>query len=141
MPNDDYAPQTRSASSRRQFLGFSAGVSAMAANMSLLDVLSQPALAEELKQKRKSVILLWLAGGASQLETWDPKPGRATGGPFSEIQTNIPGTRISELLPRMSRRLHHTAIIRSLNTVIADHDVRQPRWIPSVGYSRAPSPQ
>ncbi len=107
--------------SRRGFLKCTAGLSAMAANMSLLEVLAQPAMAEQLKQNQKSVILLWLAGGASQLETWDPKPGRATGGPFAEISTNVPGTRISELLPRMSRRLHHTAIIRSLNTVIADH--------------------
>ena len=57
----------------------------------------------------------------SQLETWDPKPGRPTGGPFAQIQTSIPGIGISELLPKMSSRLGETAIIRSLNTKIADH--------------------
>ena len=50
-----------------------------------------PALADELKKQQKRVILLWLAGGASQLETWDPKPGAATGGPFRAIQTDVPG--------------------------------------------------
>ncbi|MCC6510805.1 MAG: DUF1501 domain-containing protein [Pirellulaceae bacterium] len=108
--------------SRRQMLSASAlGMAGVAANMSRLDLLGQPAFAEELQKQNKSVILLWLAGGASQLETWDPKPGRHTGGPFAKIQTCIPGIEISELLPKMSSRLHETAIIRSLNTKIADH--------------------
>ncbi len=107
--------------SRRGFLGAATGATALAADMTVLDVLSRPALAEDLKRQQKSVILLWLAGGASQFETWDPKPGWPTGGPFAKIPTNVPGTHISELLPEMSRRLHYTAIIRSLNTKIADH--------------------
>jgi len=67
------------------------------------------------------VILLWLAGGASQFETWDPKPGAKTGGPFRAIPTNVTGIHISELLPELAQRMQHTAIIRSLNTKIADH--------------------
>jgi hypothetical protein len=106
--------------SRRCFLGTAAAASAFA-NMTVLDALSRPAMADELRQKRKNVILLWLAGGASQLETWDPKPGRPTGGPFGKIQTDVPGIEICELLPRQSQRMHHTAVIRSLNTKIADH--------------------
>lgn len=106
--------------SRRGFLAAAGGVSA-AASMTALDVLKQPALAEELKRKDKRVILLWLAGGASQLETWDPKPGRMTGGPFRAIQTSIPSIQISELLPKMSTRLDNTAIIRSLNTKDGSH--------------------
>ena len=108
--------------SRRGFLGTAAvGASTLAADMTVLDLLKQPLLADELRRQQKRVILLWLAGGASQLETWDPKPGRPTGGPFATIQTGIPGVEISELLPRMSQRLSQTAIIRSLNTKIADH--------------------
>lgn len=110
--------------SRRGWLGATAtavGTSAVA-DMTFLDVLQTPALAGELQSNQKSVILLWLAGGASQFETWDPKPGRPTGGPFAKIQTTVPGIEISELLPKMSTRLHqHTALIRSLNTRIADH--------------------
>ena len=72
--------------SRRALLaGAAAGATTFAADMSQLECFSQPAFAEELKQQKKSVILLWLAGGASQLETWDPKPGRDTGGPFAAI--------------------------------------------------------
>jgi len=108
--------------SRRQLLGAAAvGSTVAAADMNRLSLFSQSGLAGENARGDKSVILLWLAGGASQLETWDPKPGRSTGGPFAKIQTSVPGIEISELLPKMSQRLNETAIIRSLNTKIADH--------------------
>jgi uncharacterized protein (DUF1501 family) len=75
-----------------------------------------------LKKTQKRVILLWLAGGASQLETWDPKPGASTGGPFRAIQTDVPGLRISELMPKMASRIGKTtAVIRGLNTKNGDH--------------------
>jgi hypothetical protein len=107
---------------RRGFLGaVAAGALAFAADMTALDVLTAPALAGELKQRQKRVILLWLAGGASQLETFDPKPGAPTGGPFRSIPTTVPGIHISELMPRMARRMKHTCIIRSLNTKNGDH--------------------
>ena len=107
---------------RRGFLGaVAAGASALAADMTVLDALKAPAVAAELKRRQKHVILLWLAGGASQLETWDPKPGAATGGPFRSIETTVPGIRISELMPRMAQRMEHTCIIRSLNTKNGDH--------------------
>lgn len=108
--------------SRRGFLGAAAAGAACAANMmSGLDVLTSPALAGELKKGQKRVILLWLAGGSSQLETWDPKPGAQTGGPFRAIKTNIPGIQISELMPQMAKRMQHTCIVRSLNTKDGDH--------------------
>ena len=107
---------------RRAFLGsMAAGVTAFATDMSGLNVLTTPALANELKKQQKRVIMLWLAGGASQLETFDPKPGAATGGPFRAIQTSVPGVQISELMPKMAQRLQHTCIIRSLNTKDGDH--------------------
>ena len=74
-----------------------------------------------LKKGNKRVILLWLAGGASQLETWDPKPGVPTGGPFADIPTDIPGVHISELMPKMAKRMKHSCLIRSLNTKDGGH--------------------
>ena len=68
--------------SRRRFLGTMGGAATAAAGMAGLNVLGNPALAGELASSGKRVIMLWLAGGASQLETFDPKPGRPTGGPF-----------------------------------------------------------
>ena len=107
---------------RRSFLGAAgAAATAFSSDMTGLNMLAQPALAKELKQRDKRVILLWLAGGASQLETFDPKPGRPTGGPYRSIGTAVAGTHISELMPKMAQRMKHTAIIRSLNTKIADH--------------------
>jgi Protein of unknown function (DUF1501) len=107
---------------RRGFLGsMAAGAAAFAADMTVLDRLQQPALARELKRNEKRVILLWLAGGSSQLETWDPKPGTPTGGPFRSIPTAVPGIHISELMPKMAQRMERTCIIRSLNTRNGDH--------------------
>jgi hypothetical protein len=98
-----------------------AGATAFAADMTVLDLLREPALARELNRTDKRVILLWLAGGSSQLETWDPKPGTVTGGPFRSIATAVPGIEISELMPKVAQRMDHTCIIRSLNTKNGDH--------------------
>jgi hypothetical protein len=106
--------------SRRAFLGAAAGAAAFA-DMTGLNMLTSPALAGELKKQQKRVILLWLAGGSSQLETWDPKPGAPTGGPFRAIPTRMPGVHISELMPKMAARMNHTLVIRSLNTRNGDH--------------------
>lgn len=104
---------------RASAMGVVAGC--FAADMGQIHALRSEEIAGELKRQDKRVILLWLAGGASQFETWDPKPGAKTGGPFRAIQTNATGVHISELLPELSQRMQHTAIIRSLNTKIADH--------------------
>ena len=114
--------------SRRAFLG--AGTGALVGGTAGLGVLGNPAFAEQLKKTDKRVILLFLSGGASQFETWDPKPGRPTGGPFLTIPTSIPGVRISELMPRMAQEIHqHTAIIRSISTTNTGHDGRGVRQL------------
>src|SRR5436853_3290299 len=117
---------------RRGFLGAAgATAAAFAADMTGLSILGQTALAKDLNKQQKRCILLWLAGGASQLETWDPKPGAQTGGPFRAIPTSVPGVHISELMPRMAQRMQNTCIIRSPNTPNGDHGRRpgmmQPR--------------
>src|SRR6185437_5748486 len=120
--NPSFCGSPEHALDRRRFLGtVAAGAAAFAADMTALDVLKSPAVAADLKQKGKRVILLWLAGGSSQLETWDPKPGAPTGGPFRAIPTAVPGIHISELMPQMAKRMKHTCIVRSLNTRNGDH--------------------
>jgi hypothetical protein len=115
-------PQENGLSRRRFLSAAAAGVTAgSVAAMTAIHGLRSEAMASELKKQNKRVILLWLAGGASQFETWDPKPGAKTGGPFRAIPTNVTGIHISELLPELAQRMQHTAIIRSLNTKIADH--------------------
>ncbi len=108
--------------SRRGFLGtMITGTAALVGQSSAVHVLAEPALTSALQERNKRVILLWLAGGPSQLETWDPKPGTITGGPFAAIPTSIPGIHISELMPLMAERLKQICLIRSLNTKNADH--------------------
>jgi hypothetical protein len=72
-------------------------------------------------QRRRSCILLWMNGGPSQLDTFDPKPGHANGGPFRAIPSSVPGVRISEHLPRLAARAQDLAIIRAMNSREADH--------------------
>jgi hypothetical protein len=77
--------------------------------------------AQELKKNSKQVLFIWLDGGISQLESWDPKPGTEFGGPFRTIPTTVPGVHLSELLPRTSKQMHHLAVVRSLCTKDNSH--------------------
>jgi uncharacterized protein (DUF1501 family) len=104
--------------SRRQFL---AGTAAGAVGMLGFKDMLTPANAQEIRRQDKRVLVIFLAGGVSQLETWDPKPGTNTGGPFQAIPTTVPGTHISELLPHTANQAHRLAIVRGVNTAEDDH--------------------
>src|SRR5271157_5117904 len=67
-------------------------------------------------QRKRACILLWMAGGPSQTDTFDLKPGHANGGPFKEIETSAPGLRISEHLPKLARFGDQLGIVRSMST-------------------------
>jgi len=97
------------------------GAAGLLGTSGAVNALAEGGLNRALKSSNKRVILLWLAGGASQLETWDPKPGAPTGGPFAAIPTDVPGTHISELMPRMAKRMNHSCLVRSLNTRDGGH--------------------
>jgi uncharacterized protein (DUF1501 family) len=96
--------------SRRAFLGAAA-----------LGGLVTPTIAETLRKERKQVLFVWLDGGISQLESWDPKPNTTFGGPFRAIPTSVPGIHISELLPETAKLMHHLAIVRSVCTQDNSH--------------------
>ena len=72
-------------------------------------------------KRRKSCILLWMTGGPSQTDTFDPKPGHANGGEFKAIETAVPGIVISEHLPKLAKQMKEIAIIRSMSTKEGDH--------------------
>lgn len=65
---------------------------------------------------RTAIILVWLRGGGSHLDTWDPKPAASTAyrGPFSPISTAVPGTQVSELLPKLASIAGKYSILRSV---------------------------
>ena len=75
--------------------------------------------------KARSIILLWLWGGPSHLDTFDLKPKAPTEyrGPYAPIATNVPGIEICELLPGLARRADRYAILRSLHCSSNDHGV------------------
>ncbi|AMV38968.1 DUF1501 domain-containing protein [Planctomyces sp. SH-PL62] len=69
-------------------------------------------------------ILIWLAGGASHLDTFDPKPDAPADvrGEFKPIATPIPGVQVSEVLPNLAKILDRVTLIRSMTSPEADHD-------------------
>lgn len=71
----------------------------------------------------KSVILLWMAGGPSQIDTWDPKPTRPAEnrGPFSTIGTSVSGIQVCEHLPRQAAMLDRFTLIRSVECRHGEH--------------------
>ena len=103
---------------RRQFLG---ALTIGGATMGGLSSLCLPSASAELTRQQKRVLVFNMAGGLSQLESWDPKPGTSTGGPFRAIPTSVPGTHICELLPETAKQMHRLAIVRSVNTKEGDH--------------------
>ena len=72
-------------------------------------------------KRRKACILLWMTGGPSQTDTFDPKPGHANGGEFKAIETAAPGVLISEHLPKLAKEMKDIAIVRSMSTKEGDH--------------------
>ena len=73
--------------------------------------------------KPRSCIFIWLNGGPSQFETFDPKPNASDDvrGPFGAIQTAVPGVWVSELVPNLAKQFHNYAIIRTLAHRNSDH--------------------
>jgi len=78
-------------------------------------------IAAEAKKQGKRCILLWMAGGASQMETFDLKPDRPHGGPFRPVATNVPGIQICEYLPNLAKQADKLAIVRSMCTSDPGH--------------------
>ena len=65
----------------------------------------------------QACILVWLEGGPSHVDTWDPKPNSS----FKPIPTKVAGIQISELLPRVARQMDKLALIRSVHTEENNH--------------------
>lgn len=109
--------------SRRRMLGSVAAGTAAAGLGGLL----RPAVAEALKKSDRQVLLMWLDGGMSQLESWDPKPNTQFGGPYRAIPTSVTGVHISELMPRVARQMDKLAVVRSMKTEDPNHSSGVPK--------------
>jgi uncharacterized protein (DUF1501 family) len=84
-------------------------------------------------RRHKSVILLWMNGGPATIDLWDLKAGHDNGGPYQEIETAVPGIKISEHLPKLARHMKDMAIVRSMATREGDH--RRARIVSLTGYT------
>ncbi len=74
--------------------------------------------------KARNCILIWLAGGPSHIDTFDPKPDAPADvrGEFRPIATTVPGLRIGEVLPNLAKVMDRATLIRSVTSPEADHD-------------------
>lgn len=74
--------------------------------------------------RNKSVILIWMTGGPSHIDTWDVKPGmpREIRGPFKDIPTKLPGVHICEYLPKQAAMLDRFTLIRSVDCRGSNHE-------------------
>ena len=124
-------------SSRRDFL--SAG-SLGFLGITLSEYLQAAATTSPFQAKATSVILFWLEGGPSHIDTWDPKSNSS----FKPISTNVAGIQVSELLPRIAKKMDKLALVRSMHTrgndhpqathyVITGHEINPAMQFPSVG--------
>jgi hypothetical protein len=105
--------------SRRSFLR---AIGTGAAGLGLLGWKDTVTLhAEELRRRGMACILLFMRGGPSQFETFDPKPGASTGGPTQAIQTAVPGIQIANGWSNVARNMRHIALIRSMTNREGEH--------------------
>lgn len=79
------------------------------------DVRSKPA-------RPRAMILLWMQGGPSQLETFDPHPGTKIGGEVRAVPTSLSGVSIADTLPRTAEIMHRGTLVRSLVSKEGDHE-------------------
>ncbi len=122
-----FRPHTRegiSLSTRRNFL--KASLSGLG-GLSVPTLLQQRAIASEQGKSipaKKSVILLWMSGGPSHIDMWDPKPGRPlqNRGPYGVIRTKLPGVFLCEHLPKQAAMLDKFTIIRSVDASKSNHE-------------------
>jgi hypothetical protein len=120
---------------RRNFVraGLGAGIGALlaGAGVSTRSAIAGPGQPSITPAKR--CVVLFMHGGASQIDTFDPKPGRPTGGEFAAIESSLPGLAMSEHLPGLAARMHQLTLIRSLTAKEGNHE--RARYLMHTGFS------
>ena len=114
-----YLPAKPGMVSRRRILEAVPATALAAGTIGISDVVRVDA--EEIKRQGRSMILLWMAGGQSQFETFDPKPGTTNGGPTKAISTAIPGVQLAENWNRTAGVLDRFSLIRSMTNKEGNH--------------------
>jgi hypothetical protein len=105
--------------SRRSFLHTVSAGAVAAGTLSFRDLMSLQAA--ELQKQGRSLIVLWMQGAPSQLETFDPKPGTENGGPTEAIETATPGIRIANGWEQTAKMMNEIALVRSMTNREGNH--------------------
>lgn len=118
--------------SRRRMLGMISGSALGGASLSgftpggswLTPLAEQLAVAAERSpaSRPKSLLILWMQGGPSQLETFDPHPGSWIGGNVTAIDTQLKGVQLASTMPATAEQLHHAVLVRSVISKEGDHE-------------------
>ena len=105
----------------------------------LLRLRAESVVANRPLSRSKSVILLWMTGGPSHIDTWDVKPGmpQEIRGPFRDIPTRVPGVHICEFLPKQAAMMDQFTLIRSVDCRESNHE---PDHVMQTGF-RAAAPR
>jgi hypothetical protein len=124
LPTPNHQTNTMSACkdyhlTRRRMLAATTGTTASLLGMPMQTLFAE--LGKAHAPKADHVILFWLGGGMSHIDSWDPKPGRPTAGEFKAIATSASGVEISEVFPNLAKQMHHCAIVRSIAGTNGDH--------------------
>jgi hypothetical protein len=101
------------------------------------ELLARAAEEEGPDHRPHSLIFLWMQGGPSQLETFDPHPGRKIAGGTQAIATAAPGVQLAAGLPRVAEQLESISLIRNLVSSEADHE--RGTYALKTGYSPIPT--
>ncbi|MDQ3331285.1 MAG: DUF1501 domain-containing protein [Planctomycetota bacterium] len=119
LSHHQHVVETRRGFSRRSFIHGVSAAAVAAGTLSFRDVIGLEA--SELRKRNKAMILLWMAGGPSQFETFDPKPGVETGGPTEAIDTSVPGIQIARGWEQTATAMDDIALIRSMTNKEGNH--------------------
>lgn len=106
--------------SRRSFLHRVAAGAVAAGTLGFRDLISLKA--EELRKEDRAMILLWMSGGPSQMETFDPKPGTSNGGPTEAISTAVSGIQLAGGWEQTAKVMKDLTIIRSMTNREGNHE-------------------
>jgi hypothetical protein len=120
---------------RRDFLKIIPGAAAATGLLSWQDLLA--ANAPSLRKAGKACILLWMGGGPSQFETFDPKPDHSNGGETKTIKTTIPGVEVADSLPQLAKTTDDLCIIRSMSAKEGQHP--RATFLMHTGYLPSPA--
>ena len=119
LAHHQHVRPVRGGFSRRGFLRTASAASLAAGSLSFSDLMSVHAA--DLRRRHKAMILLWMAGAPSQMETFDPKPDHENGGGTETVKTAVPGVEIAAPWENVAKAAGDVAFVRSMTNNEGNH--------------------